>query len=46
VYIGQRRGRVNYAGPDVLDPALLAQSPLFRAIYHQDRVWVFEFLGQ
>jgi hypothetical protein len=46
VYIGQRRGRVNYAGPDVLDPALFAQSPLFRAIYHQDRVWVFEFLGR
>ncbi|HHX44923.1 MAG TPA: hypothetical protein GX714_13195 [Chloroflexi bacterium] len=46
VYIGQRQGRVNYSGPDVLDPARLADSALFRPIYHQDRVWVFEFLGR
>lgn len=45
VYIGQRRGRVNYAGPDVLNPTELAASPRFRTIYHEDRVWVFEFLG-
>lgn len=46
VYVGQRHGRVNDVGPDVLDPVLLADSPLFRAVYHQDRVWVFEFLGR
>ena len=45
VYIGQHQGRVNYAGPDVLDPAELADSPHFRAVYQEDRVWVFEFLG-
>lgn len=45
VYIGQRQGRVNYFGPDVLDPARLAANPAFRAIYHQDRVWVFEYVA-
>jgi len=41
VYIGQRRGRVNYWGPVVLDPDELSRSPHYRAVYHQDRVWVF-----
>jgi hypothetical protein len=42
VYIGQQQGRVNYDGPDVLKPEQLLASPAFRAVYHQDRVWVFE----
>jgi hypothetical protein len=42
VYIGQRQGRVNYAGPDVLDIDVLLRSPHYRPVYHQDRVWVFE----
>jgi hypothetical protein len=42
VYIGQRQGRVNYAGPDVLNPQAFLESPDYRAVYHQDRVWVFE----
>ncbi len=42
IYIGQRQGRVNYEGPHVLQPALLLRSGLFRLLYHQDRVWVFQ----
>jgi len=42
VYIGQRRGRVNYGGPHVLDPARLLESEFYYPSYHQDRVWIFE----
>jgi hypothetical protein len=42
VYIGQRQGRVNYSGPDVLDPVALLGSEHYRLVYHLDRVWVFE----
>jgi hypothetical protein len=43
VYVGQLQGRANYGGP-VIEPGILRISPHFRQIYHQDRVWVFEFL--
>jgi hypothetical protein len=42
IYIGQRQGRVNYAGPNVLDPEALFHSDKYQLIYHQDRVWVFK----
>ena len=42
VYVGQRQGRVNYDGPDVLDPAALLGSSHYRLVYHQDQVRVFE----
>ena len=42
VYIGQQQGRVNYNGPDVLDPETLRHSRHYRSVYHRDRVWVFE----
>jgi len=42
VYIGQRQGRVNYSGPDVLSPIDLLHSQHYRLLYHEDRVWVFE----
>ncbi|MEM3486074.1 MAG: hypothetical protein QXI12_10690, partial [Candidatus Methanomethyliaceae archaeon] len=42
VYIGQRQGRVNYAGPHVLKPSELLADTRFRLLYRQDRVWVFE----
>ncbi|HEC35774.1 MAG TPA: hypothetical protein ENI39_04475 [Anaerolineae bacterium] len=42
VYIGQRQGRVNYEGPDVLDPEALLRSDHYKLVYRQDRVWVFE----
>ena len=42
VYVGQQQGRVNYGGPDVLDPEVLLRSAHYRPAYHQDRVWVFE----
>jgi hypothetical protein len=42
VYIGQRQGRVNYIGPDVLDPQILSKDDHFNLIYHQDRVWIFK----
>jgi hypothetical protein len=41
VYIGQRGGRVNFAGP-VLEPAQLLSSPAFQPVYHQDQVWIFK----
>jgi hypothetical protein len=44
VFIGQLRGRVNYDGPDVLAPDQLAADRHFRAIYHEDRVWIFEVI--
>jgi hypothetical protein len=42
IYIGRQRGRVNYDGPDVLDPDMLLESACCRPIYHYDGVWVFE----
>jgi hypothetical protein len=42
VYIGQQQGRVNYAGPIVLDPKALLRSANYEPIYHQDRVWLFK----
>jgi hypothetical protein len=44
VYVGQQQGRVNYGGPDILDPAILLDSPHYRPVYHQDRVWIFELV--
>jgi hypothetical protein len=44
IYVGQRQGRVNYSGPVALEPQQLLDSPHFRPIYHQDRVWVFEIV--
>lgn len=41
VYIGQREGRVNYGGPDVLSPSSLLSSPHYRPVYHEDQVWIF-----
>jgi len=43
VYLGQRQGRVNYEGPNVLAPAAFQESEHYRLVYHQDRVWVFEY---
>lgn len=43
LYIGQRQGSVNYSGPELLDPEKIRQSPDFRLVYHQDRVWIFSF---
>jgi hypothetical protein len=42
VYLGQQQGTVGYNGPMTLQPAQLAASPRFKAVYHEDRVWVFE----
>lgn len=42
VYIGQRQGRVNYSGSDVLDPTIISDDQNFDLIYHQDRVWVYK----
>lgn len=44
VYIGQRQGRVNYNGPDILDPQVINQDGNFATIYHQDQVWIFEIV--
>ena len=46
IYVGQQQGRVNYKGPDVLDPEALLQSMHYRLVYHQDRTWVFEVVGR
>ncbi|GAB4533063.1 MAG: hypothetical protein Fur0018_22060 [Anaerolineales bacterium] len=45
VYIGQQQGRVNYGGP-VLHAEIFQRSPAYRAVYHQDRVWIFEVVGK
>ena len=42
VYLGQQQGTVGYNGPMTLQAAQLAASPHFKAVYHEDRVWVFE----
>jgi hypothetical protein len=42
VYLGQQQGTVGYNGPMTLQPAQLAASPRFKAVYHEDRVWMFE----
>jgi hypothetical protein len=41
VYIGQRRGRVNYSGSGTLNPEELEADPHFQSVYHQDLVWIF-----
>jgi hypothetical protein len=42
IYVGQRQGRVNYGGEHILDPHVMLDSPFFRLLYHEDRVWIFE----
>jgi hypothetical protein len=42
VYVGQRQGRVNYAGEKIIHPEQLVKSPNYSLVYRQDRVWVFE----
>ena len=44
IYLGQRQGSVNYAGPKLLDPQILLRDPNFEVKYNQDRVWIFELL--
>jgi hypothetical protein len=43
IYIGQQQGSVNNNGFK-LDAQALSNSPHFRSIYHQDRVWIFEII--
>jgi hypothetical protein len=43
IYIGQQQGSVNNSGFR-LDINTLIDSPHFRPIYHQDRVWIFEII--
>jgi hypothetical protein len=45
VYIGQQGGMVNSGGP-LIPLGTLLESPHFRPVYHQDRVWIFELLGE
>jgi hypothetical protein len=44
VYIGQQAGRVGNPGQPLLQAGFISKSPHFRVAYHQDRVWIFEFL--
>jgi hypothetical protein len=44
VYVGQRQGQVGNPAPALLQPGPLSESPYFRVVYHQDRVWIFEML--
>jgi hypothetical protein len=41
IYIGQRQGSVNSKAP-LFVPEDLIDSPYYRPVYHQDRVWIFE----
>jgi hypothetical protein len=45
VYIGQQQGRVNSSGAYAFQPEELLSSEYYQPIYHQDRVWVFEWVG-
>ena len=44
IYVGQQGGSVNNNGITTINPTDLSSSPLFRLVYHQDRVWIFEVL--
>jgi hypothetical protein len=44
VFIGQQQGSIN--GPPLLDSNTLLDSPNFRLVYHEDRVWIFEIVYQ
>jgi hypothetical protein len=41
IYIGQRQGSVNSQAP-LFVPDDLIDSPYYRPVYHQDRVWIFK----
>ena len=41
VYIGQGQGRVGAGAVQLFSPKALSNSPAFRLLYYQDRVWVF-----
>jgi hypothetical protein len=41
VYIGQGQGKVGAGAVQLFPPEVLADSPAFRPVYHQDRVWIF-----
>ncbi len=43
IYVGQRQGQVNNPAP-ALDPQVLLNSPAFKPLYHQDRVYIFEIV--
>jgi hypothetical protein len=43
IYIGQQQGRVNNKDP-LLNVHQLLDSPYFQPLYHQDRVWIFEYI--
>ncbi len=45
VYLGQLQGRVNNPNPG-LNAETLVSSPLYRPVYHQDQVWIFELVEQ
>jgi hypothetical protein len=42
IYIGQRNGRANYSGPDILLADRLLSDDHFQLVYHVDRVWIFK----
>ena len=42
LYIGQLQGRVNSAGP-LFTPGQILEDSNFHMVYHQDRVWIFQF---
>jgi hypothetical protein len=42
VFLGQRQGRVGLPAASWLNPADFLNSPDYRLIYHQDRVYIFE----
>lgn len=44
VFLGQRQGSLNNPYPPLLDPKSLTASPIYRLVYHQDRVYIFEVL--
>ena len=42
IYIGERQGQLYSGQPQLLTVGQLLSDPIFRQIYHQDRVWIFQ----
>jgi hypothetical protein len=48
VYVGQQQGRANMKAdrPYAFRPEGFVASPWYETVYHYDRVWIFEFVGE
>lgn len=45
IYIGQKQGTVGNKNTPLFSPYELSNNPVFRLIYHQDRVYIYSVVG-